>query len=92
MNIPTLGLIGIKGMMEFPFDINQLFPDRVSILDHSFDAAAKPGRFGTERSDKGAGFEPAAQPCVCVHRTDLQASAAAVIDELGRASATVDTR
>lgn len=28
-------------MMEFPFDINQLFPERISVLDHTLDAAGK---------------------------------------------------
>ncbi|CAF90417.1 unnamed protein product, partial [Tetraodon nigroviridis] len=45
--------------MEFPFDIQQLFPGRVSILDHRLDAG----------------------------RPELQPLAAAVVDELGKASA-----
>ncbi|KAM8840955.1 alpha-tubulin N-acetyltransferase 1 isoform 1-T1 [Spinachia spinachia] len=50
--------------MEFPFDINQLFPERVSILDQTLIAG---------RTSSGM--------------PQLQAQIAAVIDELGRASA-----
>lgn len=27
--------------MEFPFDVNQLFPERVSVLDHTLEAGGK---------------------------------------------------
>uniref|UniRef100_A0A3Q2EDT4 Alpha-tubulin N-acetyltransferase 1 n=1 Tax=Cyprinodon variegatus TaxID=28743 RepID=A0A3Q2EDT4_CYPVA len=50
--------------MEFPFDINHIFSDRISILDHTLVASR--------------------QSAV---RTDLQDQIAAVVDELGRASA-----
>lgn len=38
MDIKTLDPAGLTGTMEFPFDINRLFPGRVSILDHTLDA------------------------------------------------------
>lgn len=41
LDIKTSDPPGLTGMMEFPFDINQLFPGRVSILDHTLDAARK---------------------------------------------------
>uniref|UniRef100_H2UH27 Alpha-tubulin N-acetyltransferase 1 n=1 Tax=Takifugu rubripes TaxID=31033 RepID=H2UH27_TAKRU len=60
--------------MEFPFDINQLFPERISVLDHTLEA--------------GPGFVLASHCCtVYVCRPDLQACCATVIDELGKASA-----
>ncbi|KAM9435014.1 alpha-tubulin N-acetyltransferase 1 isoform 2-T2 [Clarias gariepinus] len=50
--------------MDFPFDLNSLFPERISVLDHNLCAARKPHA-----------------------RPDAQNQTAAVIDELGKASA-----
>ncbi|XP_034560652.1 alpha-tubulin N-acetyltransferase 1 isoform X4 [Notolabrus celidotus] len=61
--------------MEFPFDINQLFSERVSVLDQSLIAGRKSaGRTILHTS-------------VSSDSPDLQAHIATVIDELGRASA-----